>query len=381
MIKKIFTFLMVLYPIINIYLTPIPSISVADIILIIFVPFILIDMIFRKKKMKINIGMGIILIYMIIQILLIGLFCSNEYFNKLLLPTARLLLYYGTIAFISKNYFDMELGCKILKKAALLVTYFLFIQIVFFYVFHIFIQGTIPGLHVAEGIDKYNHQMVNASTGRLRSVFLEPSYYAIYVILALGIELLTKDKIDKKTVIVLTLGLLISASGTAVFMVGILYIVYIFKNLKKFSNKSIRNLIILFLICMILFPIYMQTESYKIFYERTFGGGDSVEGRFGNYGVVLEDLNNINLFFGRGILKLQDDYIPTIPRIFFYYGLVGVIFFIIVSIRNFIKLKGRSWIVWLILFILMFPTIIFFENLSLLYIPFMSSEENNISKT
>ena len=218
--------------------------------------------------------------------------------------------------------------------------------------------------------------MQKQTTGRLRSIFLEPSHYAIYVALALGIELLGKDSSDKKTIFILTLGLLMSTSSTAVAMVMILYAIYIWNNLKRFSKKSIRRLIILFFVGIILFSAFVNTFAFKIFYERTFKEENSaIDGRFKNYKIVLEDINNINLFFGRGILKISDYYIPTIPRIFYYYGLIGVIFFILISIKNFITLKGVSWITWLVLFVLMFPTEIFFSYYILLYLPFINKKE------
>ncbi len=371
MIKKLFTFIIVIFPILGAYITPIPSITISDMLLLAIIPFIIIEMFKDRKKIKLNMGMGIIFLYTLIQLLVITIFCDSEYVDKLLLPTVRLIVYFGIIALFSKSYFDIELGKRLLKIFAMFATYFLIIQVIFFYIFHIYIPGNIPGLQEPKVMELYNNAMENATSGRLRSIFLEPSAYAMYVALALGIELFKEEKNDKKAILILTLGLLLSASSTGVIMVAIMYIIYIFKNLSKLSKKAVRRLIALFFIAIVILTIFMQTQAFKIFYNRTFVDKGAVKGRFGSYGVVLEGLNNINLVFGRGIFKMNI-YIPTIPRIFLYYGIIGAIFFIAVSIRNFIKLKGIQWIVWLILFVLMFPTEIFFGKYVLLYIPFMN---------
>ena len=378
MIKKIFTFLMVVYPIINVYGTQIESIGIGDLLLIIIIPFIIMDLFSRKNenKIKLNIQMGILFLYTLLQLLIIIAFCNQQYSNKIILPTIRLLVYFAIITFFAKTYFDIDLGLKILKKVALFATIFLFIQIIFFYIFSIYIPGTIPGLRASEAIMEYNTIMQTQTTGRLRSIFMEPAHYAMYVSLALGIELIGKEEKDKKAIFILTLGLLMSASSTAIIMVAILYAIYIWKNFKKSSREGIKRLLGLFFIIIIAFPIFMKTFAYEIFYKRTFNDeNSSIDGRFGNYDLVLEDVNNINLFFGRGILKISDNYIPTLPRIFYYYGLFGVIFFIAITIKNLITLKGVAWIAWLILLILMFPTEIFFSHYILLYIPFMNKKE------
>lgn len=375
MIKNIFTVLMIIFPILSVYNSPIATLTLADILLIILMPFVLIDIFWKKKaRIKLNAGMGLVFLYTVIQLLIIIIFCDSEYANKVTMPTIRILTYYGIITFFTKTYFNMELGLKAYKRVAIFVTCFLFIQILFFNIFNIYIPGTIPGLPVSEDLIAYNNVKLNGSTARFRSLFNEPSHYAIYVVLALGIELLAKHKIDKKSVIILTLGLLMSGSSTGILMVAILYLIYIAKNMRNFSAKTIRNLILLACVAMIIMPIYMQTQSFQIFYERTFENEQATEGRFGNYAIAFKDTNNVTFFFGRGILKIED-YIAAFPRIFYYYGLVGMIFFGIVTIRNFIRLKGINLVTWLILFILIFPTEMLFGKFILLYMPFMDYRE------
>ena len=166
-------------------------------------------------------------------------------------------------------------------------------------------------------------------------------------------------------------------------MVAIVFFVYFIKNLKSFSKNTIIKIISFTIILGIIIPIYMQTDEFKIFYQRTFETKSATEGRIGNYDVVFgSEIDSNALIFGRGILKIED-YIPSFPRIFYYYGIIGMTMFVIISIRNFIMLKSIQWVTWLILFILMFPTEMFFGNFILLYIPFMQnplklSEESTI---
>ena len=147
--------------------------------------------------------------------------------------------------------------------------------------------------------------------------------------------------------------------------------------MKSFSKRTIINITVVMALIAIILPMYMQTESFKIFFERTFvNENSSIDGRFENYGMVLEETNTINLIFGRGTFAEIDGYIPALPRIYFYYGIIGMIYFIIRSARNFIKLKGTQFASWLVLFILIFPTELIFGYLIMVYMPFIIKGEN-----
>ena len=376
MLKKLFTILLIIFPILYMYQTPILTLTVADVLLIILIPFLLIDMARKEIKISIYKPLGIVVLYIILQTLVIILLSNDSNINSSIFSICRLLLYYIVLTVFTKNYFDIELGIKIYKKVAIFVCCFLFLQIICEKLFGIYIPGTIPGLPVSEALTEYNVQKSAGNSARLRSLFAEPAHFSTYVSLIFAIDLLKENKINKR-IIIYTLGLLLSGSSTGIFMVAIIYAVYFIKNMKSFSKRTIINITVIMILIAIILPMYMQTESFKIFYERTFvNENSSIDGRFENYGMVLEETNTINLIFGRGTFAEIEDYIPALPRIYFYYGIIGMIYFFIRSARNFIKLKGTQFASWLVLFILIFPTELIFGYLIMVYMPFIIKGEN-----
>ena len=381
MLKKLFTILLIIFPILYMYQTPILTLTVSDVLLITIIPFLLIDMARRKIKISIYKPLGIIVLYIIMQTLIIILLSNDSSTNPIIFSILRLLLYYSVLMLFGRTYFDIDLGIKFYRKVAIFVCCFLFLQIIFEQFFNFYIPGTIPGLPISEAMTEYNAQKTAGNSARLRSLFAEPAHFATYVSLIFAIDLLNENKINKR-ILIYTLGLLLSGSSTGIFMVAIIYTVYFFKNIKSFSKRTLINISVIIALIAIILPLYIQTDPFEIFYERTFlNENSSIDGRFGNYGLVLKETNTANMLFGRGTFAEIDDYIPALPRIYYYYGLIGIIYFGIRTINNFIKLKGTQFASWLVLVILIFPTEFIFGYLIMVYMPFiMNGVEEKVLK-
>ena len=372
MLKKIFTTILITFPITNVYSTGIMGVTIADVLLIGIILFLIIDIIKKRKKIKIHKTLGIVSVYIILQLLVIALNPPNN-FIEIIMSSIRLLLYYLTLAIFTKSYFDINFALSLYRKVAIFACFFLFLQIIAEQLIGIYMPGTIPGLPIAEGLMEFNIEKESGSLGRARSIFLEPSHFAIYIVLILGIDLLNEEKINKKRIIVYTLGLLMSGSSTAIIMVAIIYLLYFLKNMRKYSLKKIFIFLIVMIFIGCLMPIYTNTESFKTFYDRTFVRGNATEGRFGNYSTTFKELR----VWGNGLFvdNETDGYLSAFERIYVYFGIIGLTFFVILSIKNFINLKGIQWTTWVILFILIFPTEIIFGRFILLYEPFIINED------
>ena len=136
---------------------------------------------------------------------------------------------------------------------------------------------------------------------------------------------------------------------------------------------------------IILVPIgniYLKSESFNIFYNRTFIEKDSTEGRFGNFlDAFKKEKSTREVLFGEGVYKIADvegqDYITSIPRVYTYFGILGFIIFAIIAIYKLIKLKGMNKISWIILFTISFAGEILFHNLIFTYIPYILCDEKD----
>lgn len=372
----LFTLTIILYPILGAYASPISTLSVGDIVEIVLIPFMIMVYIKNKVKIKelINIPFSILAIYTVLQILISMLILNNEF--SYYLSAVRMLFYYIILAMFTKYFFDKNKALKIYRFTALFAAIFCIIQVVSLKLFGIFIQGTIPGLPLrTEYLTNYNINMVNgginASYNRPRSIFTEPSHFAIYVSLYLAIILLNNSEKKRRDILITTVSLLLSGSGTAIILCAIIYVIYFFKNLKKMSKKFIIAIIICSLAGVIMAPIYVKTESFQVFYSRTFVKGDSVEGRFGNYNIVFNgDKTLKEMLFGNGIVK-TDEYMTSIPAIYYYFGIIGILYYSIIILYCFKKLKGNALIAWTILFLLAFEAEILFHARLLIFVAFI----------
>lgn len=383
MLSTAFTLVLLLSPILSIYQTQIATLTLTDILLFALLPFLIMDMLKNKKLSKkfVVVQFLIIFLYMIFQLLFICLLEDESVVNKILMPTMRLLFYYFIVTFFIKSYFEPKKSLKILKYVATISSAFLLVQFFVLQISGKYIPGyfNIPGLSVVDYLKE--HATTITASGRPRSFFLEPSHYAICCALYLGIDLIVESKKININNIIVTCAMVLSTSGTAIFLVIIIYLIYFIKNFKLILSKYSKQIILVTTAIIIILFVYSKTEHFQLFLNRTFINGDSAEGRFENYDLIFNDnsTNIIKKVFGNGILKI-DDYIPSVPRIYFYFGAVGIIYFSFIFLKNLLKLRGINWISTLILFILMFPTELFFGNFILLYAPFIYLDYNSCTE-
>lgn len=379
-ISKIFTSLIVFYAIFYVYRSPIATLTVADVLLIVLFPIFIWCVLKNKSKKIVSIPIMLVFLYFCVQLIIIIIACSPNYTNTILWPTLRYLTYLFTIAFLMRSLFNVEFGIILYKITSLFASIYLLIQIFCIKFFNFYLQGTIPGLPLdVEHLEIFNQVMsIDSNALRARSIFCEISHYATYVILFLAIELFYSKRKNWKVILIITLALLLSGSSAGIILTGLLYVTYGFIQLKKLSKTKIVILQIILILIAILALFYTRTKSFELFYNRVFINQDSVKGRFGNYDLIFLDRNisTINLLFGRGMLKITD-YIPSIPRIYFYSGLVGMIFYSVLSIICFYKLNGLKRFAFILLFITAFFGEILFHSLLFIYIPFIVNNEEN----
>lgn len=380
--KKFFTFFIVFFHFLYLYASPISTLSIGDIILILLFIFLVLKNVKKSEQRTLgNISyLGcFICFYIFLHYLFVLLFEVNTDTSGILFSMCRIILYYLTVSIFSKSYFDEAYGLKIYKRLAIASSLFLFIQIFFLAAFNKYIPGQIPGIKLLnEDLQMFNVQMISGDIGhRPRSFFSEPSYYAIYVLLYLGIDLLCLKKHDFKAIIIITLGLLASGSGTAIFLTVFIYAIYLFENFKKIKKKTIITFALFLIIILFSFPIYQKTSIYQTFYERTFVSKTSTEGRFGTYNDIFFNENDSTIvkIFGRSIKKI-DMYIAGVPRVYYYFGYFGLIIISLVCFYYLFKLKGANRVSLILLIVLSFGTEMIFSYMILLYGSFLVAKDN-----
>lgn len=345
--KKIFTVLIALFPVLSVYSAYIPSVSIADLGLIITTLFIIIEKFCIKKKLKFNLNkflMPIFLffIYIIISFLIQLILDSGVE----ILSTIRFLLYI-LILIMGFDYFDFKFGIKILKYATLIISIYTIIQFSFFIILHVTLPWRVPGLKVMDE----SFILKEASTYYLTfyrptGVFLEPTHLVQYIFVYLVYILFRVDsKLDLKNAIIISTAIVCSGSSLGMFLLIVTWGMWA---IRKAFNRNLKisfilGSIVACIILVIISPIVLKLPYIEKIFTRviTDGGlnGAAVGYRFKSLELILE--NHIPTIYriigyGRGT---NDVYMTAIPYLIYCNGIIGFGIYLWMMVNLIVKTK------------------------------------------
>ena len=343
--KKLYTLVLVLFPLLSVYATPIPSISLGELILILICFLIFIDMCFNKNKsIRIIYPLFLFCSYIIIQYCFSAFLHSNQYMSGVLMRTIHLLFYYFVVCFLAKNYFDFKSGIKYLRNISILCSIYIYIQVIGMKIFNFYIPGVVTWLPLMRTtLSDYGDNYTGQSTFRPYSLFNEPAEYSTYVVLYLLIGLLMKKKSFREFIpeLIISVGLFLSGSSTGIIMcVGIWGFTTSIRLIKtnKIKKSTLIRIIASTPIFLVLFILVLQSEQYFNFINRTFssdgGLGGAALGRFSGYEVLIKLLNEKSYYWiiGRSMNRQYTDgahiYIPGMGSLLNYFGIMGCLIFL-----------------------------------------------------
>ena len=373
----VFTTVLLLAPVLSIYSTGIPSISWFDAIIIIFgcVTVITTRKVFVDKKL---IGFAL---FILCHFLLIS-FLNRGISTDVLLRTSRYFYYIFILALLLNKLFDDSLGVEIYKRVAIFASAFLWLQIVVIKIWNYYIPGFFTKLPLMR-IDMLWHakNMYDRFTlsPRPRSIFNEPQVFATFVAGYISIVLLKQklNRRDKVLLIFLNASVIASLSSTGIVALVSIWLFYVGMICKKKNyNKVIVLCVFLMALSIAIFP-YLYNSKLIFTSNRLFG---RLRG-YGNISIGGEDI--VYFLFGHGMVELDSDelgFLPSALRIYYYFGLVGVLF----AIRFFIRLYRNSIQSYKLLaflcVVLLFGTVDFFSVMLFVNIPFITSKSNYLSE-
>jgi hypothetical protein len=381
LLKKIYTIVLVAFPLLYIYASPISALSFGDLVLIFLDIIIIFKIIKERKSIKISKLSIIFLMFSVIQFLLLIAFFGDDYY-KVIMPTLRIVLYISSVGFFGKNYIDIEFAKKVLIICTFISSLYLLLQLFILKCFHFYLPGTLSNLpKYDENLLIYENNMrANWQYSyRVRSLFLEPSHYAIYASLGL-IVLINYKKFKYKNLFmaIIIISMILSGSSTAILMIPLIIFIHLILNFKTLVEKKLSKIILIAFIGLIGLCIYMNTDNYQKFYDRTFGSGGATTNRIENYSFIFNNNDESNDFkiFGHGIYKISE-YIPSVPRIYYYYGYVGFILLIIILFYYLIRGSNYQRSILLGLCILCFASELLFSHFMLPYLTLLIENRNN----
>lgn len=280
---------------------------------------------------------------------------------------ARYLLYLLTIVLYTKKYFDYSLAFKVYKYIAISSTLYLFIQYIFRNLFGVYLLNYLPFLEVSS---KGIMQIIPV---RCKSIFAEPSQYAIYTMGAICLMLINsnKTKLENIYILILIIGILLSGSTTGIAIIilgGILYGIYLIKNVKKVKRKKIIRLIFLSIIsASIVFLIIFYSGMLNYITYRV-SEGSSADARFSSYELINSFSNKL---CGNGMIDIEADYYNGVVRCIYYFGYLGIISWIVLTLGQLRKSYKGNKILVVIFFSLNIGTEVLFGTQMLIWFSFI----------
>lgn len=355
--QKLFTLLIVLFPIINIYPSNINvSIGLGDIalliVLIIYAPIIL-----RRKV--------IVTEYLVFTIYIIGISILNILFIHNGIPISNLIRilrhgFYGTICcFYVPHLFNLSYGKRLIKIFCCLLSIGLLFQVVFYYIFHKIIWFWFPVKTFTDGILRVNvianfESMANTYL-RPQFVFLEPAHFTQYVIIGTVAFLFWEE--DKYKSIagagLCSLAIVLSTSAAGILMLvacwGLWFLFCCKKAMKRGRIKKYECYIMLIgllsILCILLFTNLGQRMISRIneidFNKGSTSGNLRVLRGFIVYSkldvwrkVIGVGLGNIADYFNKISIELpyiegNPEYMNSLTYILNSAGLGGAFLFIV----------------------------------------------------
>ncbi len=340
---KVLAFILVTFPIFFVYRTIISSVSISDSLLvlciIICLPYLLMQKLYLNK---IALSFAAICIYLL---LVLAFEIVSGYQADVLMKYIRYLTYFFVALVVCPKFDCYTSAKKIYRFFACYTSLLIIVQYIGYYALGQKISGYIPFLPVMGTSDWQSLQSLSLSVSIYRpcSMFAEPAHYGAYAAGYLGISL--GDDTDPAWVrILLTLGLMLSTSSTAIACGVLLWIIWMVHNRKVTIKKMIIALLI-----VAGFILLIQTTSIQYSLDRVLGTGLGVSGRFNTYMLLFEDIKNdpLGYLFGHGfIYEMKFIYIPGWGAFFYCFGIVGtfLLLFMVLQLWKNVNIEKRMLI-------------------------------------
>lgn len=378
-IKKIYTFLIIFFPILSIYRSPIASIDMGTFLICITGVAIALN-----KKWVIELQRKLLpLILYVVIITSISIFSVSLYApsTTVLTRMLRFVILLGIFSFCNKDYFDFDYGVHLLQKVTVIASVYLIIQFLVYNASGYILPNFIPGLTKAQGLTQSNVLSEYANFYRPTSFFLEPSSFVYFAALMLVCSLFLQEYVEiwnkNVTAILITVAIIFSTSGQGFIVVAVTWGCWFLKLLIQRSINRIKiiKIIGVFVLMLIIVPIIMRSEIV----ENTLGRilvedpneMSAIDARSGGYDM-FKNLSSFRKIVGMGFGNLPDNmYFSSIADILFTLGIIGLLIVLVLYLKLFIHGRLFQKMLCVVSMILMFGGGLFTATYLLFYLSFI----------
>lgn len=383
-LSRDYSVLLPLFPILTIYgFQFLPYVTFSDCLLLLF---IIMDVLLNGGKVNICKTFIPLIVYLSIQPFLLLLYASDDLdFVDAAGTTWKLALYIFGIALLSKNL-DKKAFVKSMRLIGTANTIYGFFQFVLGTYAHILLSPYLPLLPVLRtGLDDHYREVISYGwVVRPRAWFSEPSTFAIFLLLALAVELfvLGREERRKKICFIYTFGIIISRSSTGIVGLIALLLSWILicpaDFLHKIPKKVLQGILCVFPICSIILYIGGFVTS---FIDHTFEGGQGLaaQSHFAYISAAFQgqNFNTLEQLFGHGRQEVATGYLPGWVGTYYCLGIIGVILYINGFIKSLKHSSEAARIIVLTFIFLNFGTEIMLGVFMLLYMSAASLQDDS----
>ena len=386
--NNLFSFFIVLYPILNRYKTLISFFTLSETILFLFWVIRLLQV---SRRIKVIIPVIPFTIYLLIRAAMSYCGVDNYEIVDAVGSTLRVFYIYASFMFLVPAFFNIDKAIMYLRIISWIIGIYAILQIIMAQN-GIFLSSYLPFLAPYDGgeLDLVNSEKYFYYGFQFRptSFLNEPAALCVYLILPMIVSLFkpgSKTRSDIFSVILYSVVCIISLSSTGIMMVTLIWIIYLIYYLR--SNTI--GAIVLSVALLSAFIFFLNSDLYKYFLNRTFHGnianGLAYSTRFNSVNNMWENSNSIKgILFGGGLVGLNS-YLPGLQRIYSCLGLIAVVLLLAFLIREFIHVDITKRLIIVIYIILNIGTEIALGCFALYYMAFFVNsnfevEDNDYKK-
>lgn len=311
-----------------------------------FLSLLPVIMVYKTPGLEIGLSTFLIIVFSI-NALLFNVFYFSFAYVKKVLPIALFLVYVATrnigfdvfmpiiiILFIlafSAGAAECSFLKKIIEMVSCVASFCLLIQVVV----HAFSYVHIPMIGnnlLLDSLKVYEHSI---NTGysevsqmyRPSAFFLEPSHFAQYCIVGLGLSLYENNKMRS---FFISLGILLTTSGLGFVLVFAIWSWwYLSNNGVRSLQVHAKKIIALLMVIPPLLFLLSNTSFFKKVISRfltteSSGGYNAIDGRLFWWNKYFGQLSWNDLIVGYGADQLPDCYFTGFMSVLYAYGIIGV---------------------------------------------------------
>lgn len=330
---KIYTWIIVLFPVLMLYNSFVNQVSIVEFASILFVLYALL---YKRGQLKIDEKTLLMCAFILTTLLIDLLFVSEYQVGDLLGSTSRYLLFWLLLAALTKDFFSPAYGMKCIKKISVIATMYIIVQAGIAKLFNVLLPGGLPLLPTTRPeMRTYIYDVVRYGYAyRPRSIFGEPAHYAQYILLTISVVLFDatrKRNIQKKEILLavfLSVGILISMSTLGIVTLSCVWGYFLWRTLTRSSRKYQLAVLTFIMVGMpvVLITAWSTPQIQNIIQTKLLrDGGILADNRFVgffNLDILFDGLKQV--LIGRGLMDTEE-YLTSFLWWATAFGVLGLI--------------------------------------------------------